>query len=102
MPKRRSIHWSGSGFHVHQINGNRPITRIKDGRDKTNYVSLGEWCERNYITKKIGYNLIKRKYLIAQRLFGRWWVCANPDCLEHLLEYLGLEELFFDADNNII
>ena len=99
MPKRRSIHWSGSGFHGNEINGSRPVTRIKDGRDKTNYVSLSEWCNRNFISRKVGRTLIKKKYLVAQRLFGKYWVCANLDCLEQLLEYLGLEELFFDAQN---
>lgn len=100
MP-RRSIHWSGSGFHIHEINGSRPMTRLldRDDRQLTNYVLLGEWCAQNFITKKIGYGLIKRKLLIAQRFYGRWYVCANLGCLEQLLEYLGIEQLFFDANN---
>ena len=97
----RSIHWSGSGFHVHSLNGSRPITRLLDDleRTKTNYVSLSEWCEKNFITKKVGRELIRRKLLIGQRLYGRWWVCANLSCQEQLLEYLGIEKLFFDASN---
>lgn len=96
--KRHSIYLSGSAFHRHRLNSNRPLTRLKD-RDKTNYVSLTEWCRKNFISSKIGYGLIGKHLLIGQRLYGRWWVCANLDCLPELLDYLGLEELFFDASN---
>ena len=89
---------SGSGFITNNLNFNRPITRLKD-RERTNYVSLTLWCKENFISKKIGRNLIKKKLLIAQRLYGQWWVCTNPNCLEELLNYLGVEQLNFDANN---
>ena len=69
-------------------------------RDRTNVVSLSEWCEKNFISKRIGRKLIERKYLIGFRRHHVWWVCANPDCIDQLLEYLGVERLAFDADNS--
>lgn len=92
-------HVSGSGFTTNTLNFSRPLTRIKS-REKTNYVSLTVWCQNNFISKNIGRSLIKKKLLIAQRLHHQWWVCANPDCLEELLDYLGVEELNFDAEND--
>jgi hypothetical protein len=44
--------------------------------------------------------LIAKKLLIAQRLYGQWWVRSNPACLEELLNYLGIEQLFFDASDS--
>ncbi len=89
---------SGSAFNGNTIQGTRPYSVIQ-GQERTNYVSLTDWCQGNFISKWIGYELIKRKLLIGQRLYGQWWVCTNPDCLQELLEYLGVEELAFDADN---
>lgn len=97
----KSIYKSGSAFHDNDINNHRPLSRIKT-RDKTSYVSLTVWCRENHVSKKVGRTLIKRKLLIGQRLLGRWWVCVNPNCYQDLLDYLGIEELLFDADNNII
>lgn len=92
---------SGSAFNGNSLQANRPISIII-GREKTNYVSLSQWCRENFVSKRIGYILIKRKLLIGQRLWGQWWVCANPDCLVSLLEYLGVEVLLFDADNEVV
>ncbi|MEO0834780.1 MAG: hypothetical protein AAFY16_02075 [Cyanobacteria bacterium J06642_3] len=91
---------SGSAFNGNTMQATRPITTIA-GRDKTNYVSLSDWCVGNFISKDIGYILIKRKLLIGQRIWGQWWVCANPDCYDVLLDYLGVEQLIFDADNEV-
>lgn len=91
---------SGSACHGNTINSTRPICYIKSF-DRVNVVKLSEWCNRNFITSKIGYKLIKRKYLLAFRRHHVWWVAANPDCLIELLDYLGLEKLYFDADNHI-
>ena len=89
---------SGSGFNTNQFNGNRIKSTITN-RQKTFYVSLTKWCDENFITKRVGRTLLAKKLLIGQRLMGQWWVCANPDCIDELLEYLGLEQLFFDAPN---
>lgn len=97
----RSIHKSGNAFDICTIRGCKPISSFPE-LDKVNYVSLTEWCQKNYISKKVGRTLIKKKYLLAQRLYGRWWVCANLHCLEQLLEYLSLEQLFFDANNQLV
>ncbi len=91
---------SGSAFNGNTVQANRPINAIA-GRDRTNYISLTAWCAGNFLTKYVGYELIKRQLLIGQRLYGQWWVCANPDCLDQLLEYIGLEQLNIDADNNL-
>lgn len=99
----RSLLPSGSAFNGNKFSGYRIRSYLLDDTNKpktTNYVSLTQWCEGNFITKKIGRTLLKKKLLIGQRLYGQWWVCANLDCLSELLDYLGLEELFFDADNN--
>ena len=90
---------SGSAFNGNTTQGHHVISSLKN-RQQTNYVSLSDWCEGNFITKRIGYTLIKRKLLIAQKLYGQWWVCANIDCLDELLDYLGLEQLYFDANNS--
>src|SRR6056300_907531 len=89
---------SGSAFNGNTIQATRPISSLR-GRSRTNYVSLTQWCQQNFVSKRIGYILIKRKLLIGQRIWGQWWVCANPDSLEDLLEYLGVEVLLFDVDN---
>ena len=94
---------SGSAFNYNKFNGNRIRSYLLDEEKKpktTNYVSLTDWCNNNFITKRIGRTLLTKRLLIGQRLYGQWWVCANLNCLEELLEYLGLEELFFDADNS--
>ena len=89
----------GSAFQDNYLNATRPIPHIKKS-PQTNVVSLTQWCQGNFISKRIGRNLIKRKLLIAFRRHHIWWVCANPDCLEELLAYLGVEQLLFDADND--
>ena len=89
---------SGSAFNGNTIQGTRPFSVIP-GQELTNYVSLTDWCQGNFISKWIGVELIKRKLLIGQKLHGQWWVTSNPDCLDELLEYLGVDELAFDADN---
>ena len=89
----------GSGFRNNEINNTRPLSQLPQG-DRINVVSLSDWCAGNFISKWIGRELIKRKLLIAFRYSGQWWVAANPDCSSQLLEYLGVEELAFDADNN--
>lgn len=88
---------SGSAFVGSRINGTRPIPKIKQ-QNYLKIVSLSQWCEANFITKDTGYKLIEKKYLIAFRRHRVWWVTANPDCIEQLLEYLGIEELFFDVE----
>jgi len=89
---------SGSGFNINQFNGNRIKTSIENS-NRTNYVSLTLWCQNNFISKRLGKTLLAKKLLIGQRLKGKWWVCANPECIEELLDYLGLDQLFFDATN---
>lgn len=91
---------SGAAFNGNTVMATRPLSRIS-GNEKTNYVSLTEWCKRNFITKKQGTRLIKRKLLIAQRMYGQWWVCANLHCLDELLRELRVEQLAFDAENQI-
>lgn len=92
------IKYSGSAFQDNSINNSRPLSHIKN-RDNTKVVTLAEWCQKNFISRDIGYSLIKYKLLIGFRRHGYWWVAANPDCYEQLLDYLGLDQLFFDADN---
>ena len=89
---------SGAAFNGNKLMGTRPLSGIP-GRERTNFVSLTEWCRGNFITKRVGRKLIEKKYLIATRQFGQWWVCANPYCLDALLNYLGMSKLLFDADN---
>lgn len=90
---------SGSAFNGNRVMGTRPLSGIP-GRSRTNFVSLSDWCRGNFITKRQGTRLIERKMLIATKMFGQWWVCANPNCKDSLLEYLGVDELLFDADNS--
>lgn len=94
-----TIKISGAAFNGNSLMGTRPLNGIP-GKEKTSYVSLTEWCSKNFISKKQGRNLIRKKLLVGQRLFGQWWVCSNPYCLDELLEYLGVEKLLFDADNS--
>jgi hypothetical protein len=92
------IEISGSAFCGNSTLATRPINALKN-QNLTNYVSLAQWCAGNFITRRVGYQLIKRKFLIAQKLYGQWWVCSNPDCLEELLNYLNVSALLFDAEN---
>ena len=92
-----TIKLNGSAFVGNSINSTRPISQLPN-TDTTKVVSLTEWCEKNFITKRIGRQLIKRKLLIAFRRHHVWWVTANPDCIEQLLEYLGVDELQFNPD----
>lgn len=89
---------SGNAFQGSNIMTTRPLSHLPN-IDSTNVVSLSEWCEKNFISKNQGRTLIKRKLLIAFRRHHVWWVAANPDCIEELLEYLGVEKLAFDANN---
>lgn len=89
----------GSAFCDNSLNATRPIGRIKNS-NKVVVVSLTQWCSKNFITKRVGRTLIKKKYLVAFRFKGQWWVTANPDCLNELLEYLGIEELAFNVEQN--
>lgn len=93
-----TIKLNGSAFNGRGLNNTRPIPKLAN-RTQTNVVRLSLWCANNFITLDTGYKLIKLKYLIAFRRHGYWQVCANPDCLAELLDYLGLEQLYFDADN---
>lgn len=95
----KSIYSSGAAFNGNKLMGTRPLSSIPN-KTRTNFVSFTEWCQKNYISKDQGRYLIKKKMLIAQRLWGQWWVCANPYCLDELLKYLNVEELTFDADNS--
>ena len=88
----------GSGFRDNYLNATRFSSRFLD-KDNIKVVSLTEWCTKNFISKRIGRTLIKKKLLIAFRRHHVWWVAANLDCLEKLLEYLEVKELVFDADN---
>lgn len=88
----------GSAFQNNYLNATRPIPHLHN-QQVTNVVSLSDWCKGNFVSKRIGRNLIKRKLLIAFRRHHIWWVCANSDCLDELLAYLGMEQLLFDADN---
>lgn len=86
---------SGSAYYNNYLNSTRPRAHLAN-RQRTNVVSLSQWCAQNFISKRIGRKLIVKKYLIAFRRHGQWWVCANPDCLNELIEYLGIEQLAFD------
>lgn len=88
----------GSAFVGSTINSCHPIS--SHYTDTTKIVSLSEWCNKNFISRDVGYTLIKKKFLIGFRRHQVWWVAANPECIEELLEYLGVEELIFDADNS--
>lgn len=89
----KKIH--GSAFGGNYLNSTRPVAYLQH-KSQTNVVSLSEWCKRNFISKNVGRKLIVKKYLIAFRRHGKWWVCSNPACIEQLLEYLGVEQLTFD------
>jgi len=94
----------GSAFRGTSLNGTRPITQFRPDApdinrlDKIKVVSLSEWCAKNFISKRVGRTLIKNKLLIGWRLYGQWWVTSNLSCKQELLEYLGVEELLFDVE----
>lgn len=89
----------GSAFRGIGLNNNRPLSRLND-RDRVKVVSLSDWCRGNFISKRTGRELIKRKLLIGFRRHHIWWVTVNSECLSELLNYLGMEQLLFDADNS--
>ncbi len=90
------IKLGGSAFVGNRRMGTRPLPKINE-QIYLNVVSLKQWCDGNFISRDTGYKLIELKYLIAFRRHHIWWVAENPDCAEQLLEYLGIEELLFDA-----
>lgn len=94
IPARLKI--GGSANHGNSIQATYPICEIKN-QDYVKVVKLTNWCKANFITVRIGYKLIRLDYLLAFRRHHIWWVKANPNCLEKLLDYLGLEKLYFDA-----
>lgn len=87
----------GSAFNGNRRLGTRPIPNLFNGQP-TKVVSLSQFCQQNFISRYQGYRAIELKLLIAFKMFGRWWVRSNPDCYQDLLDYLGLEELLFDAE----
>ena len=90
---------SGSAFNQNKFKGYRIQSHLY--REQTYFVSLTEWCKKNYISKRQGRRLLARGLLVGQRLRGQWWVCANICCLEELLEELDIDVLYFDADNKL-
>lgn len=97
---------SGSAFNGNTLQSKYPLSSLYKyennsvvNREKTLYVSLTDWCNGNFISKDMGRKLIAKRLLIGQKLYGQWWVCANLECLEELLDYLGVEQLLFDAAN---
>lgn len=98
-PIKPTVKIGGSAFMGNTTQTNRPIPHLID-KDKLAIVSLVDWCDNNFISRDIGYKLIKLGYLIGFRRHGSWWVAANPNCIEQLLEYLGMDKLLFDADNS--
>lgn len=90
---------SGAAFVGNTLIGTRPLPHLPE-RELTNFVSLSQWCEQNFISKNQGRTLLKRKLLVGIRRHHVWWVAANPDCLPELLDYLGVSELAFDANNS--
>ena len=87
---------SGNAFNGDRLMATRPISHLPN-TERTNVVSLVQWCTENFITLNQGRTLLKRKLLVGFRRHHVWWVAANPDCIEKLLEYLDVEELAFDA-----
>lgn len=98
---------SGSAFNNRGINKYYILSTIPEKKinnqivykEKTNYVNLTDFCNQNNITKKTARNLIRKKFLICQRLYGKLWVCVNPLCEEQLKSYLLVDEIKFDAIN---
>jgi hypothetical protein len=90
---------SGSCFNGSGINRYKVISHLAT-KNRTNYVSFSDFCTFNFISKNIGRILIQKKYLICQRLYGKLWVCVNLECLEELKNYLLIETIYFDAQNN--
>lgn len=94
----RSIYYPGAAFNGNKLMATRPLSSIP-GTTRTNYVTLTEWCKKNQISKSRGRYLIKKKMLIAQRIKHQWFVCVNPQYIDKLLNYLGKNQLLFDANN---
>ena len=93
----------GSAFNGNTTSAHRPQPHLLDENrlpKTTKVVSLRIWCERNFISKDVGYTLIKRGYLVGFRRHGVWWITSNPDCINELLEYLGVEKLAFDVEQD--
>lgn len=87
----------GSAFIGNTTQAHRPKSQIKD-QNNLKFVTLTFWCQQNFISRDMGYKLIKLKYLIAFRRHGQWWVTANPDCIEQITELLGVEKLLYDVE----
>lgn len=92
--------FNGTAFQGNYIKSCLPEKEQTYCKSKTYYVSLTEWCSKNFISKKMGRYLLRKNFLIGQRLYGKWWVCANKNCLQELLDYLMVDELLFDAPND--
>lgn len=90
-------HIGGSAFYGNTIQATRPINRL-DTQNYLKVVSLKEFCEKNFITRDVGYTLIKKKLIIAFRRHQEYWVATDPECKERLLEYLGIEILPFEIE----
>lgn len=81
--------FSGSAF-----NGNRMqaayIWSHDPNKEKLIFISLADFCKANFISKKIGYTMIRKRLVIAKRLGHRWWVAQNDNCIEELKDYLDV------------
>ena len=93
-----AVKLSGNAFIGDHLMGSHVIPHLYN-LEKMNVVPLSEWCEKNFITKNQGRTLLRRKLLVGFRRHHDWYVAANLYCIEQLLEYLGMEELAFDANN---
>jgi hypothetical protein len=87
----------GSAFQGNTLNSTRPLSRFTES-EKVAVVKLTDLCRANFITIDVGYRLIKLKYLIAFRRHHVWWVTCNPVCKQELMDYLGVNQLLGDVD----
>lgn len=91
---------NGAAFNGNHLMANRPKSQlIRDSNGNplkcTKYICLSDFCRLNYVTKRSCRSAIAKKYLIAIRYRGQWWVAIDPNCIDELKDYLGLEEIIF-------
>jgi hypothetical protein len=85
--------FNGNRMQSHQIRSTDPLQSF------TKMIRLTDFCQLNFITKAIGYKIIRKKLVFAIRYRGQWWIAPNEKCIDVLKDYLGVDEIIFCQTN---
>lgn len=80
MPYKTPRFIYGNGFNPKNgLLKTRPIVFYPQ-ESYASFTKLSKFCRDNFFSLNQGYNLIKKKLLLAFKFKGSWYVRINPNC----------------------